>query len=64
MAHRGPAESLSTPKETVAGLPEYGWRMKLNYKWTENCTPFRVPKISYFIAMLGFIIRFVLTRKR
>lgn len=60
MACREPHESLSTPNESIPGLPDYGWRMKLDYECTEKCKPFQTPRLSQLPALVGLGVRYYL----
>lgn len=57
MASREPHESVSTPNENIPGLPDFGWRMKLDYECTEKCKPFQTPRLSQLPDLVGLGVR-------
>ncbi|WAR00764.1 GBA2-like protein, partial [Mya arenaria] len=58
MANRNPDNSLTTPKECIKGLPDFGWRVKLDYECTEKCKPFQSPRLSQIPSLVGLGLRY------
>ncbi|KAH3838447.1 non-lysosomal glucosylceramidase-like [Dreissena polymorpha] len=58
MANRNPEHSFSTPKEVISGLPNFGWRVKLDYECKENCKPFQTPRLSQIPSLVGLGLRY------
>jgi len=59
MANRDPEHSFTTPKEPIAGLPDAGWRVKLDYECTEKCKPFQTPRLSQLPSLVGLSMRYI-----
>ncbi|KAL4228193.1 Non-lysosomal glucosylceramidase [Mactra antiquata] len=58
MANRNPEDSFSSPKEQIAGLPDFGWRVKLNHEFKEKCKPFQSPRLSQIPSLVGLGLRY------
>ncbi|GFS08363.1 non-lysosomal glucosylceramidase [Elysia marginata] len=54
----GPEENASTPREHVAGLPDYGWRVPMSYKCDVKCSPFAKPRINQIPQYIGLGLRY------
>ena len=60
MANRNPDDSQTTPNEPVEGLPDFGWRVNLDYEVTEKCKPFQRPRLSQIKGLVGLGMRYAL----
>jgi len=54
---RSPENSLTTPRESIPGVPDYGWRVKLDYECKTKCNPFVKPRWSQIPAHVGLGLR-------
>lgn len=59
MANRNPEDSFTTPNEKIPGLPDFGWRVKLDHQFTEICKPFQSPRLSQLPSLVGLGLRYV-----
>eukprot|EP00105_Crassostrea_gigas_P009539 XP_011424529.1 PREDICTED: non-lysosomal glucosylceramidase-like isoform X1 [Crassostrea gigas] len=50
--------SISTPKTRIEGIPDFGWRVNLNYECGIKCKPFTQPRFSQVIGFIGLGIRY------
>ena len=49
---------LSTePLETVHGVPDFGFRLKLDHEFKEVCQPFSKPRLRQMYGFIGMGIR-------
>ena len=60
MADRNPEDGLTIPREEIPGLPQFGWRVSLDYKCDEKCKPFQAPRLSQIVSLAGLGLRYVL----
>ena len=60
MACISPTESTTTPRGSIAGVPDYGWRVPLSYSCDLKCSPFFQPRLSQLPQYVGLSIRWVL----
>ncbi|XP_061171988.1 non-lysosomal glucosylceramidase-like [Saccostrea echinata] len=50
--------SITTPKNNIEGIPDFGWRVNLNYECIVKCKPFAQPRFSQVIGFIGLGIRY------
>ncbi|XP_060068872.1 non-lysosomal glucosylceramidase-like [Ylistrum balloti] len=56
---KNPQDSETTPKENIPGVPDYGWRVKLDYECKTKCTPFTKPRLSQIPSLIGLSLRYM-----
>jgi hypothetical protein len=57
--HRHASEnSITTPKTTIKGIPDFGWRVNLSHECSVKCKPFDKPRFSQVIQFVGLGIRY------
>ncbi|XP_064607909.1 non-lysosomal glucosylceramidase-like [Liolophura sinensis] len=47
------------PKEPIPGLPDYGWRVAIDYSSPESCKPWTSPRLKQVIQMFFFGLRYI-----
>ena len=51
-------EWLSTePLEKVDSLPDFGFRLRFDHKFTEHCRPFTMPRLNQIPDLIGMAFR-------
>ncbi|PVD19748.1 hypothetical protein C0Q70_20239 [Pomacea canaliculata] len=58
MACVGPDESITTPKEVISGVPNFGWRVKLSHECKVKCAPFSLPRLNQIPQYAGLSLRY------
>ncbi|KAK3097227.1 hypothetical protein FSP39_007733 [Pinctada imbricata] len=58
-SEHSPENSFTTPKEEIPGIPNYGWRVNLDYECKENCNPFVKPRWSQIPKLVGLGLRYM-----
>lgn len=58
MACLSPDESTTTPRESISGVPDFGWRVPLNYSCDLKCTPFFKPRLNQIPQYVGLSLRY------
>ncbi|KAK3608169.1 hypothetical protein CHS0354_034127 [Potamilus streckersoni] len=58
LADHDPSKSLTTPRDNIPGLPDFGWRVKLDYECQEKCKPFTTPRLRQLPALIGLGLRY------
>ncbi|KAL5005060.1 hypothetical protein ScPMuIL_018516 [Solemya velum] len=46
------------PTERLVGVPQYGWRVTLDYKCRTKCAPFTMPRFRQAIQLIGLSYRY------
>ena len=45
------------PLERIDGLPEFGFRLRLDHTFTEQCKPFTMPRLNQLTGLIGLACR-------
>ncbi|XP_076443638.1 non-lysosomal glucosylceramidase-like isoform X2 [Babylonia areolata] len=59
MACVSPSESSTTPRERIAGLPDFGWRVPLSYSCDLKCHAFFQPRLNQIPQYIGLSFRYM-----
>ncbi|KAK7116158.1 non-lysosomal glucosylceramidase-like isoform X2 [Littorina saxatilis] len=59
MACVSPNESTTTPRESIEGVPDFGWRVPLSYSCNLKCTPFFKPRLNQIPQYIGLSFRYM-----
>ena len=45
------------PLDSIPGVPDYGFRLKLDHEFKETCQPFSRPRIHQMYGFVGMGVR-------
>ena len=52
-----PDKSPTTPRESIPGVPDFGWRVGLDYECQVKCTAFFRPRLSMIPELVPLMYR-------
>ncbi|XP_052099238.1 non-lysosomal glucosylceramidase-like isoform X1 [Mytilus californianus] len=54
-----PEASITTPKEDIANVPKFGWRVNFDHECKDKCDPFVKPRLTHIPELIGLSYRYM-----